>query len=120
MSDEPSPKECEEAAREALEAFRNTLDEVGITGRYLARKLKREINALVTECTVPRGMSEYVYSKSMVAHDIRVKALDMAFKLRGDYPAEKKELTGADGGAVILEVIYNSNGNGKKDSGSST
>jgi hypothetical protein len=110
----PTPQQCEEAATAALEAIRDIMDAEGIGGRYLAKKLKSELNARMTQVfkgkalkKAPDGtimeVDELIYSKRMVAHDIRIKALDMAFKLRGDYTPEKHELTGKDGGSIPIE-----------------
>lgn len=105
---EPTPEQCEKAAIRALEAIRDVLDSEGMDGHYLAKRLKREINAKKTDTfkakVLKRGpndeiieVEEVIYSKPLIAHDIRIKALDMTFKLRGDYPADKFEHSGPGG-----------------------
>jgi len=135
MDHEPTPKQCEEAADRALEAIRDVLDAEGIDGRYLSKKLKRELNAKKTETfkgevLIPKDpkdpnselikVGSVIYSAPMINWEVRQKARQDAHKLRGDYPPDKHELTGAEGGPVIIEVVYDTNGNGKKDQGSST
>lgn len=68
-----------------------TLDKNKITVDYLAKKLKRELNAKETKAQIPKGKKEFAYSKPMVAWDVRQKARQDAHKLRGDYPSEKVE-----------------------------
>ena len=66
----------------------------GITPEYLARKLKSELNARETKAQIPKGATEFAYSKSMTAWDVRQKARQDAHKFMGDYPAEKVEHSG--------------------------
>ena len=90
------------------------LDAHGITISYLARKLKSELNARevktfkakVLKPSDPANPSSYVeveeiiYSKSLIAWDTRQKARMDAHALRGDYPPEKREISGRNGGPI--------------------
>lgn len=77
---------------------------VGITPEYLAKKIKEELEA--EETKVFSGPKGVVYSKNMIAWQIRQRARQDAHKLMGDYPAEG--LLGAMQGAkeVTLKVVY--------------
>jgi hypothetical protein len=81
------------------------LDARGITISYLARKLKAELNAKETKVFHHEG--EIAYSDPLVAWGIRQEARKDAHALRGDYPPEKKEVSGRNGGPikVILEDL---------------
>jgi hypothetical protein len=119
MDHEPTPKQCEEAAAQALEAIRDVMDAEGIDGRYLSKKLKRELNAKKTETfkgkVLKRGpedkiieVEEVIYSTPMVDWQTRQKARQDAHKLRGDYPAEKLEHSGPGGTPLTpkrIEVV---------------
>ncbi len=80
-------------------AIGNPITEVfgklGITPEYLARKLKRELNAKETKVFNPKGNDSeegLLYSKPLIAWSIRQRAREDAQKLLGLYPAEKHEL----------------------------
>lgn len=92
-----------EADKEAAckENIVDDLDDQGLTSKYLAKKLKRELNARETKTQIPKGEKEFSYSKSLVAWDVRQRARQDAHKLRGDYPAEKLEHSGT--------IVYESN-----------
>lgn len=104
------------AARDAI--FREYLDKHKITGDYLAKKLKAELNAKETKTFKAKVIKterptvgypvvieteEVIYSKPMIAWDVRQKARMDANKLRGDYPAEKHEVGGKNGGPIRHE-----------------
>lgn len=81
-----------------------TLEGGGITGEYLAKKLKSELLAKKKEVFLgnvkeftenERGRSvlthrrdEILYSEDLIAWDVRQKARIDAHKLRGDYPSQ--------------------------------
>ena len=92
------PTEADKEAQKELatnepSAFDNALVSQGINGPYLAKKAKRELNAKETKAQIPKGHTEFVYSKPLIAWDIRQKARQDVHKLRGDYPSEKVEHT---------------------------
>jgi len=114
MALEPTPEECQKAADRALEAIRKEMEAEGIDGRYLARKLKRELNAKKIEVFKakvlkrgPKGKiieaEELIYSKPMIDWQTRQRARQDAHKLRGDYPPV--EFSGP-GGEPIQHKLY--------------
>jgi len=76
-----------------IKAFRSEK----ITASYLAKKLKQELNAKETKVFLGKESEEVIYSKGLVAWDVRQKARIDAHKLMGHYPAEKHEVTGKEG-----------------------
>lgn len=67
------------------------LDQKGISMEYLAKKLKRELNAKEQK-VFSSDTSGIRYSAKMIAWHIRQKARMDAHKLRGDYPAEQSDV----------------------------
>jgi len=57
-----------------------------------------------------------LYSKRLIAWDVRQKARQDAHKLRGDYPPEKREIGGFGGEPITLTVKYDGKPNGTNDS----
>lgn len=124
-----------EIAQTLLDPFQNALETSGITEKYLVRKLKRELNAketktvkikgAVDKTSLPRGFKVVAESgkiketeggevfsdgDTVIHYDVvewstRQKARMDAHKLMGHYPAEKRELTGPNGGPV--QVAHN-------------
>ena len=76
-----------------------------ITPEYLAKKLKRELNAKETKVFHANG--EVVYSKPMIAWGIRQKARQDAHKLLDHYPSEKHDVnvSGVIGLKQLLDDI---------------
>ena len=66
-------------------------EKVGITGEYLAKLTKQELGAKETKFFAEKGIVKT--EKNVIAHDIRIKALDITHKVRGDYKPEKHEIT---------------------------
>jgi len=91
------------------------LDARGITLPYLARKLKAELNAKETKVFLNKNTGEIVYSDPLVAWGIRQEARQDTHRLRGDYPPEKKELSGRNGGPI--KVILHDMAAGPGDPG---
>jgi len=97
-----------------------SFDAEGITQRYLAKKLKKELNAKKTEqfkgkiiedelgdqgkVTKRIEQEVVIYSKPLIAWDIRQKARQDAHKLRGDYPPEKSEYSGPGGSPIPVKL----------------
>lgn len=79
------------------------LDQKGISMEYLAKKLKRELNAKEQK-VFSSETSGIRYSAKMIAWHIRQKARMDAHKLRGDYPVEKSELDVTFPNAMALVV----------------
>ena len=85
--------EAQECIRASMEPV---LGKVGITREYLAKELKRELNAKETKVFHNKDTG-VIYSKKMIAWTIRQKAREDAQKLLGLYPAEKREITFHEG-----------------------
>ena len=71
--------------------FPEKMDAGGITDEKLIEILKEKIEAKETKPFNDKG--QIVYSKPLEAHDIQLKAVDMALKLKGRYPSEKHHHT---------------------------
>jgi len=67
------------------------LENEGITPSYLAKLLKKELKAKEVKVFNDKGI--VIYSDPLKALDIMQKARQDAHKLRGDYAAEKHEVT---------------------------
>ena len=60
-------------------------DAAGVTTEKLAKRVNQALDAKETKAFIHQKTGEVVYSKSMVAHDIRLKAIRLAGELRGDF-----------------------------------
>lgn len=70
-----------------------SLDKQGINLDSLAKKLAEKLEAKETKIFAYQGkIGDEV---DLEAHDIQLRAIDMALKLRGDYPTEKHEVSGS-------------------------
>jgi hypothetical protein len=83
--------------------IRKWLDRIGLSDNALRQKLYKLLNATETKFFSYEG--EVVEERDVEALGIQVKALDMAFKLRGDYAPRKTELSGPGGGPVPVASI---------------
>ncbi len=100
--------------------MKSAFEKEGITPEYLAKKLKKELNAKKIETfkgtvvnVVPSDdpdepdmieSDEVIYSKPMVAWDVRQKARQDAHKLLNHYPPEKREYSGPDGSPMSVDI----------------
>ena len=85
----------QETIQDIMASFHDALKKEGINERLIAKKLKRELNAKETKVFNPKGNSKaegLIYSKALVAWDIRQKARMDAQKLLSLYPPEKHEV----------------------------
>ena len=97
---EPSPSAGignSDAVRAMLSPIVDAMMNHGITPDMLAQKLKEELEAERSSRDVD---GEIIRTPDM---KIRQSARQDAHKLLNHYPAEKKEITGADGGAIQHE-----------------
>ena len=78
------------------------MDKHGLTLDNLIKQLKRELKAKETKFFQKDG--KVVEKHNVIAWDIRQKARIDAHKLRGDYPAEKREIMG-DVDIVIRDCV---------------
>jgi hypothetical protein len=84
--------------------FVDKIDAGGITDEELVKLLASELKA-VEQKVFHKGEGEQglVYSKPMVAHETRLRALDMALRLKNRYPAERKQVQ-IEGGLPIIPL----------------
>ena len=92
-----------QGAQEALHERTEVLENHGLTFDYLAKKLKRELNAKETKFFQKDG--SVIEQHDVVAWDIRQRARIDAHKLRGDYPADKREHTHSITGSLIDDLM---------------
>ena len=60
-------------------------DAAGLTIQKLAKGVKQALNAKEQRAFLHQASGDVVYSKPMIAHDIRLKAIRLAAELRGDF-----------------------------------
>jgi len=95
-----TPEEIQRAHDAGMAALTRKMDDAGLTEEYLIGKLKRELSAKETKFFQHQG--EVITRENVVAWDVRQRARIDAHKLRGDYPAEKREHTFPFGVPVLL------------------
>jgi len=79
------------------------LEKQGLDDTSLAILHYKLLHAKQTKVFHDKG--EVVYSDPLDDNQTQLKALDMAYKVRGGYAAEKHEVTGKDGGPVQTETV---------------
>lgn len=100
---ERTPEEIKESILKQLNSpIIEALDNEGITPSYLAKLLKKELEA--KQVKVFQHQGKIITSEELAALDIMQKARQDAHKLRGDYPAERKHITG-DIGSLVIELV---------------
>jgi hypothetical protein len=97
------PVTVEELNKSLTFPLSGVFEKHGITPDYLAKKLKRELNAKVTKFFQKDG--KVIEERVCIDHATRQKARMDAHRLRGDYPAEKQELTIPGGVRVTFDSI---------------
>jgi len=80
------------------------MDRHGLTEDFLLQQLKQKIGARQEKVFHYQG--DVIYSCKLEAHDIQIRALEMAFKLRGLF-VSKVEHTGAGGGPIQIRGEMN-------------
>ena len=92
---EASPQDF---AKNVVSPLVTKLDDAGLTLEYLIEKLKEELNATHQRVFLSRGgknvEGKIVYSEELIDWRTRQTARQDAHKLRGDYPAEKWDISG--------------------------
>jgi hypothetical protein len=155
-----TPESGATAAEAAISEMVAALNAEKITPVFIAKKLRKELNACETKVFTPNEKQATVilgafvaalskmdplpedageevkakrqkyieksvekmlpklllYSKRLIAWDVRQKARQDAHKLRGDYPPEKREIGGFGGEPITLTVKYDGKPNGTNDS----
>ncbi len=64
-------------------------DAAGLTIQKLAKGVKQALNAKEQKAFLHQASGNVVYSKKMIAHDIRLKAIRLAAELRGDFASKE-------------------------------
>ena len=82
----------EAAANEPCE-FDETLELIGVDGKFMAEQLKELIEATENKAQIPKGEKAFVYSKALKALDINLRAVELTAKLKNLFPSEKVEHT---------------------------
>lgn len=67
-------------------------DAAGLTVEKLAKRVKQGMNAKETKAFIHQKTGDIVYSKPLVAHDVRLRAVRLAHELRGDFAPRRVEL----------------------------
>ena len=80
------------------------MDEAGVTRKKVARRLNEGLDAKITKVFCPTG-GAVVYSKRLVDNQTRMRAVEIAFKLRGDFPATKTTVDVQGLGNLGIEII---------------
>ncbi len=80
------------------------MDEAGVTRKKVAQRLNEGLDAKITRVFCPTG-GRLVYSKGLVDHPTRLRATEIAFKLRGDFPATKTTVDVQGLGHLGIEII---------------
>ncbi len=80
------------------------MDEAGATRKKIAHVLRGGLNAKITRVFCPPG-GTVVYSKASVDHPTRLRAAELASKLRGDFPATKTLVDVQGLGDVGIAII---------------
>ena len=62
----------------------HVFDAAGVTIEKLAKRTNQALNAKETKAFIHQKTGDVVYSKKMIAHEIRLKAIRLAAELRGD------------------------------------
>ncbi len=63
----------------------HVFDAAGVTIERLAKRVRQGLDAKETKPFIHQKTGAVVYSKRMIAHDIRLKAIRLAAELRGDF-----------------------------------
>ena len=90
--------------RDVRSEIERIMDEAGVTRKKVARRLNEGLDAKITRVFCPTG-GALVYSRGMVDHPTRLRATEIAFKLRGDFPATKTTVDVQGLGHLGIEII---------------
>ena len=105
-----SPRRAKQAGHEAVtnrdvrSEIERIMDEAGITGKMLAQVLRGGLQAKITRVFCPKD-GELVYSEPLEDHPTRLRAAEIGFKLRGDFPATKTTVDVQGLGNIGIEII---------------
>lgn len=93
----------EEVRASIANPVKDALEAEKITLAHLAKKLRSELDARESKFFQKDG--KVISTRTVVAWDTRQRARIDAHKLRGDYPAEKYEHTGHEGGPIEITSL---------------
>ncbi len=79
------------------------MDEAGVTRKMVAQVLRGGLEAGITRVFCQDG--EVIYSESLIDHPTRLRAAEIASKLRGDFPATKTTVDVQGLGNIGIEII---------------
>ena len=105
-----SPRRAKQAGHEAVtnrdvrSEIERIMDEAGITGKMLAQVLRGGLQAKITRVFCPKD-GELVYSEPLEDHPTQLRAAEIGFKLRGDFPATKTTVDVQGLGNIGIEII---------------
>lgn len=98
-----TPEEIQEKADAfRLELFEE-LEKQKLGLEKWVQRVNEALDAVENKTDYDKELCEWAYSKDLVAHNIRLKALDMLAKVYGLYAAEKRHLSGPGGGAIPVK-----------------
>lgn len=82
------------ARMDARQAFKDALDDKGITGLKLALRLNQALNAKIIKVFYDRKLNKIVESRGYVDHSTRLKAIEMIVSYFDMEPAKEIDLGG--------------------------
>ena len=90
--------------RDVRSEIERIMDEAGVTRKMVAQVLRGGLDAKITRVFCPPG-GDVVYSKASVDHQTRLRAAEIASKLRGDFPPTKTTVDVQGLGNIGIEII---------------
>lgn len=106
------------AATKAKAKTRKSLKRHKVTEDFVAQRLKEALDAEETKAFCTK-FGDVVYSESMVAHGIRLRAIEIAANLLEMEPSKKHEFPDKDGNpqpvGSVVNIYIPDNGRDKKD-----
>ena len=104
-----SPRRAKQAGHETVtnrdvrSEIERIMDEAGVTRKMVAQVLKGGLEAGITRVFCQEG--EVIYSEPLIDHPTRLRAAEIASKLRGDFPATKTTVDVQGLGNLGIEII---------------
>lgn len=109
-----APSSANHAAKFVTDHYREYVEKAmkdkGITFEFLMEQLHGCLNAnkVVGYLNGKKLGADSVSDEFVEVPDyyVRIKAIDISLKLQGAYPAEKREVSGLNGGPMDVKIIY--------------
>lgn len=92
-----------EAAQKARDEVLKTAKKKGVTLCRAMHRLKESLDAKETKVFLNKNTGVLVYSKPLIAHNIRLKAVEVALAIHDAIP-KRLELTGKNGGPIAMTL----------------